>query len=80
MKRFALNKISIAKLADLQMIKGGLDTPQGNSLRPNQCTDPTTVDCTGDCPSIGSAPCTHTSLNGDLTTDPIGTGTTTTPL
>lgn len=69
MKRFALNKISIAKLANLQTIKGGLDTPPENSIRPNECTNPTAIDCT----SAGAAPCTLTSIQGDLTTDPIGT-------
>ncbi len=74
MKRFALNKISIAKLANLQTIKGGLDTPPENSIRPNECTNPTAIDCTSiDCTSAGAAPCTLTSIQGDLTTDPIGT-------
>ncbi len=73
MKRFALNKIKIAKLANLKTIKGGLEAPIRGSLLITECVDETN-DCTADgCMSIGAAPCTNTSIDGQLTTDPVGT-------
>jgi hypothetical protein len=79
MKRFALNKIKIAKLVNLQTIKGGVDTPSGNSIYPDQCTDITSDDCiTDDCATGGTMPCTNTATNGELTSNPVGTGTTAT--
>lgn len=73
MKRFALNKIKIAKLANLKTIKGGLEAPIRDSLLITECADETN-DCTADgCMSIGATPCTNTSIDGQLTTDPVGT-------
>lgn len=73
MKRFALNKIKIAKLANLKIIKGGLEAPVGNSILITECSDETN-DCTADgCMSMGATPCTNTSIDGQLTTDPAGT-------
>ncbi len=71
MKRFALNKISIAKLANLQTIRGGVDTPNGTSAIIAECCDPTIVDCiTNACATGGEMPCTLTSSASELTSDP----------
>jgi hypothetical protein len=71
MKRFVLNKINIAKLADLHIIKGGVDTPNEISVIIGECSDLATDGCaTG-----GTMPCTLTSSASELTSDPIGTDT-----
>ena len=73
MKRFALNKISIAKLANPQTIKGGVDTPIGTSALIGECLDPTNDGCVTDgCPTGGTMPCTSISIDGELTSNPVG--------
>ncbi|WP_430411146.1 hypothetical protein [Kordia sp.] len=77
MKRFALNKISIAKLANLQTIRGGLATPNRTSVAILECAQPTATDCvTDDCATGGTMPCTLTSSASELTSDPVGSDTT----
>ena len=73
MKRFVLNKVKVARLINLQTIRGGVDTPAGTSILVGECTDTVTVDCiTDDCTFSGTAPCTLTSIQGELTTNPVG--------
>lgn len=71
MKRFALNKIKIAKLIDSQRIKGkGLDATQTDNLETcyETCDQPITrLDCTS---ATGVMPCTHDTIDTEQGTNP----------
>lgn len=72
MKRFALNKIKIAKLVKVQEIKGrGVDTREITFSIDLQatCTNSNILSCV-----------TNITLEGNDVTDPLGTGTDTIPL
>jgi len=64
MKRFVLNKIKIAKLAEL---KGKGPVPDENSVYVQECLSSI---CNS---SSGIMPCTNTSIEGCEVTDPVGT-------
>jgi hypothetical protein len=70
MKRFALNKIKIAKLVRIQEIKGGKATPNSASADLQVCV--TDDDCiTENGMSCAEMVCTNTSIDGQVVTDPV---------
>jgi hypothetical protein len=68
MKRFALNKIKIARLMEIQEIKGGKATPNATSADLQACI---TDDCvTENGISCVEMLCTNTSIDGHDPTNP----------
>ncbi|WP_298509706.1 hypothetical protein [uncultured Kordia sp.] len=77
MKRFALNKIKIARLENLQKIQGkGLDAPNGTTANLDECISITCEPSNLQMSCIVGV-CTNTSIDTHDITDPIGTGNTT---
>ncbi|MBC8754141.1 hypothetical protein H2O64_05625 [Kordia sp. YSTF-M3] len=68
MKRFALNKIKIAKLVRIQEIKGGKATPNSASADLQACVTDECVTENG--MSCAEMVCTNTSIDGQDVTDP----------